>query len=201
MSARVENFQPYLHIVEPSAPDTQYIHTPETFVQPPLEAFLTLSQEGLQLGDRTVYTDKKGKDHITTVLHSAMYDMRLNTQTGDVSAFFHQYTTFNTRDEYGLYHPRKVPQQRLYRDEAGNIQQDNTPRDLAYTSPEAQRVLVVTYNTQSGKVESGYVHARNLRYALPDKERLEKMRANMQSRGVIDEIPMNPREELFLAAD
>lgn len=147
----------------------------------PGEAFVLVSREGLKTEyDREVFTDKNGTSHHTRVLHSEMYYLNQNQETGEIKGMFLQYTQGYTGDEYGIINPRTVPNRELYKDEYGHLKQDNSPKEVAYTGNETKRVLEVIHNPQTQETESSYIKARNLRYALADKARLDKVREDLR---------------------
>jgi hypothetical protein len=147
----------------------------------------SVTQHGLTLGEQPLYTDIHGKEHTVFVLSSEEYDRRTNPHTGEITAWFHQYTTIPDTvkgpDEFGLIHPHTVPHQELVF-ENGRMHQDNSQRTIALSGgSESQRVLVVTEIPSESKdingdpsIESYYLHKRDMRYALDDKQRLDAVR-------------------------
>jgi hypothetical protein len=213
MSASIERSSEYLQLVSKNdsvsdpfsnITDIAPFTNQESFHNTPPQAYLEVSREGLTLGERSLYIDGKGNEHRTNVLGSTMYDIKVNSQTGDISAYFHQYTPYSP-DQFGVMHPHKVPDRKIAFNEQGHMYQDNSPRTVGYSGIESQRVLVVTYLSKFGIVQSNYIRSENLRYALADKARLERSRLKKDTKTVdekyIDERPLIQDEEVFLAAD
>jgi hypothetical protein len=181
-----EEFTSNVTPIEPYLPASSQ---PERgYHKPSGDAWVTVSKTGLELGDHEIYTDRRNNVHTANVLYSEPYDFKESTVTGNVTGYFFQYTQGYSGDEYGVIHPHTAPHKELRKhvetnDHGQEIvywREEDHPRRLAWTGNETKRVLTVTYNSQTGEVTHGYIKGKDLRYALEDKARLERARAELK---------------------